>query len=46
MKKTAEEAKKTADEAKAVGKGLCGPTALLALAMLPLGAYRLYRRRN
>lgn len=46
VKKTAEEAKTTADAAKAQGKGICGPTALLALAMLPLGVYRLYRRKK
>jgi YVTN family beta-propeller protein len=36
--------KKTADAAKAEGKGVCGPTALLALAMLPLGIRRLLKR--
>jgi YVTN family beta-propeller protein len=40
------EVKSTAEAAKAEGKGICGPTALIALAMLPLGAYRLYRRRK
>jgi YVTN family beta-propeller protein len=36
--------KKTADAAKAEGKGVCGPTALLALAMLPLGIRRLLKK--
>lgn len=31
---------------EAAGKGICGPTALLALMMLPLGAYRIYRKRD
>jgi hypothetical protein len=31
---------------EAAGKGICGPTALLALMVLPFGAYRIYRKRN
>jgi YVTN family beta-propeller protein len=46
LEETLESVKATAEAAKAEGKGICGPTALLALAMLPLGAYRLYRRRR
>ncbi|MEE8403165.1 MAG: rhodanese-like domain-containing protein, partial [Candidatus Hydrothermarchaeaceae archaeon] len=43
---SADAAVASASEAKATGKGICGPTALLALMMLPLGAYRIYRKRD
>lgn len=46
LKKDLGAVKKTADEAKAEGRGLCGPSALLAIAMLPLVGYFLYRRRK
>lgn len=39
-------AQKTADEAKAIGKGICGPTAMLALAMIPVVLYGLRRRKT
>lgn len=44
--KIAQLEKELTEVKKTSGKGICGPTALIALAMLPLGAYRLYRRRN
>lgn len=49
VKSAAEEAKKAAEEAKAAktaGKGICGPTVLIALAMLPLAGYGMYRKRK
>lgn len=46
LEESLEAANAAADAAKAESKGVCGPTAILALMMLPLGAYRLHRRRN
>lgn len=52
----AAKAQEAADKAAAVAsaqknkdtknKGICGPTALLALMVLPLGVYRIYRKRE
>jgi hypothetical protein len=27
-------------------KGICGPTAIAAIALFPLGLYRIYKRRG
>jgi thiosulfate/3-mercaptopyruvate sulfurtransferase len=43
--KIAELEKELAEVKKAAGKGVCGPTALLALAMLPLGIRRLLKKQ-
>ncbi len=44
LEESVKSVKETADAAKAEGKGVCGPTALLALAMLPLGIRRLLKK--
>ena len=44
LEKQLAEVKKTAEEAKATGKGVCGPTSVALLAALPLAGYALRRR--
>ncbi len=44
LKSQLEETRKIAEEAKAEGKGLCGPTSVALLAALPLAGYALRRR--